>query len=129
MKTNKILIIAQAFYGNRTETSISPEDIDKFILGYSGDIKITEEIDRTVIKIPNTDNLVLIYNKYEEEKRLLEKDELFEKENYQLKPLAFITEDNIEIYSRCIVCRISENGAYESLQDEDYHKFMKYLAG
>ena len=60
METNKILIIAQAFYGNRTETSILSEDIDKFILGYSGDIKLTEKIDRTVIKIPHTDNLVLI---------------------------------------------------------------------
>ena len=56
-----------------------------------------------MIKIPHTDNLVLINNKYEEI-RLLEREELRKKENNQLKPLAVMPEEDVDIYSRCIVC-------------------------
>lgn len=126
---DRILIVSQAYYGNRTETDIRRENIDNFILGYQSDeTKIMEPIDRTIIRIPDTDNLVMIYNKFMEEERLLKKAELLEKENYHLKPLAVIPELGVELYSRCIVCRMDENGEFDSLQDEDYEKFMKYLA-
>ncbi len=119
----------QAYYGNRTETDIRSQNIDNFILGYQSDeIEVMEPIDRTILRIPDTENLVMIYNKFMEEERLLKKVELLEKENYHLKPLAVIHELEIELYSRCIVCRMDENGEFDSLQDEDYGKFMKYLA-
>ena len=38
------------------------------------------------------------------------------------------TESDIEIYSRCIVCRVNESGELESLREGDYEKFVKYLA-
>lgn len=126
---DRILIVSQAYYGNRTETDIRRQNIDNFILGYQSDkTKIMEPIDRTILRIPDTDNLVMIYNKFMEEEHLLKKAELLEKENYHLKPLAVIPELGIELYSRCIVCRMNENGEFDSLQDEDYEKFMKYLA-
>lgn len=119
MKKNLINIVAQAFYGNRTSTEIRKEDIDRFILGYLDDsIKIESQINRTVINIPNVNDIVIVYNKYEEE----------EAKHNNAKPLAVIPENNIKIYSRCIVCRINENGEFESLQNDDYNKFMKYLA-
>lgn len=116
---NVINVIAQGFYGNKTATDVKMENLDKFILGYLDDsIPITEKIDRTIIKVPNTDNIVIVYNKYEED----------EFRNGDRKPLVDIPEGNIKLYSRCIVCRINEHGELESLQHDDFKKFMEYLA-
>ena len=116
-----IKIVAQGFYGNRTATEVNRNDVDRFILGYlDNSINVTEKVDRTIVSVPNTDNVVIVYNKYEEEKVMKHKD--------VKKPLVAIKENNIEIYSRCIVCRINEYREFESLQSGDYEKFMKYLA-
>lgn len=131
MKANKELlrVVAQGFYGNRTKTDVEVKNLDKFILGYIDDnIPVTERTDRTIVKIPNTDNIVIVYNKYQEEERLKEKENLLKNKNYELKPLVVIPENNIEIYSRCVVSRMNKNGELESLQHEDFEKFMKYLA-
>ena len=128
MNNNKLYIVAQAFYGNRTETEIEKDNLDRFILGYLDDYPIDKKIDRTIIKVPGTDNLVFVYNKYQEEDKLNLKRELLETENYELKPLVFVPGDNIKLYSRCIVCRIDNNGELASLEDKDFEKFMKYLA-
>lgn len=118
-KVERIFVIAQAFYGNRTGTTIKREDVDCIILGYLDSSLVNhEQIDRTIIRIPNSDQLVLIYNKYQEAL----------KNKGKHKPLAVIPEEHIEIYSRCIVCRMDENGVLQSLQDGDSEKFMKYLA-
>lgn len=124
----KINVVAQAFYGNRIGTEINQEEVDKFILGYTDNsIEVTEKINRTVVNIPNTDNVV-VYNKYQEESELNRKEELLKNNNYVLKPLVVIPEENIELYSRCIVCRINADGELESLQNGDYEKFVSYLA-
>ena len=118
---NTIKIVSQAFYGNRTRTEINKEDVDRFILGYIDDsIAITEEINRTIIGVPNTDNIVIVYNKYKEDEATSRKE--------GRNPLVVIPENNIKLYSRCIVCRLDENGKFESLQSGDYKKFMKYLS-
>lgn len=128
-KNNVIEVVAQAFYGNRVNTAIEKENVDRFILGYqSNDIPVTEPIDRTIVKVPNTDNIVIVYNKHEEEQAKSHREKLLKEENYILKPLATIEEENIKIYSRCIVCRIDENGELESLQKGDYEKIVMYLA-
>ena len=121
MNKHLIKIMAQAFYGNRTATEIERGEIDRFVLGYlDKNIFIDDaEIDRTIIKVPNTDNIVIVYNKYEEEEA---------RKNKMFKPLIVIPEDNIEIYSRCIVCRVDENGEFEDLQKEDFEKFIEFLA-
>lgn len=120
MNKNKDLlrVVAQAFYGNRTATEVKLEELDRFILGYiDSSIPVTEKIDRTIVNIPNTD-IVIVYNKYQEER----------KEDLKRKPLAFIPEKDIKIYSRCVVCRVDKNGELKSLEDGDYAKFKKYLA-
>lgn len=124
---NSINIIAQAFYGNRTATEVKVEKLDRFILGYLDDYPIDYPIDRTIVEIPNT-NIVIIYNKYKEEERRETKERVYKEENYIIKPLATIKENNIEIYSRCIACRMSENGTLESLMEEDYNKLIDYLS-
>lgn len=124
-----IAIISQAYYGNRTGTFIKLEEMDRFILGYQDSkLKVKEPIDRSIIKIPGADNLVLIYNKYQEEKRLEYARKVKEKDGYVCKPVATIPELDIEIFSRCIVCRMNESGEFESLQEEDIKKFIHYLA-
>ena len=117
-KEETIAILAQAFYGNRTGTEIFLKDVDRFILGYlSDELVVTEPIDRTIVRIPNTKHLVLIYNKYQEEETLQEKEVWFKEDGYVLKPLAAIPELDLEIYSRCIVCRLNEDGNLASLEN------------
>lgn len=118
--TNKqINIVAQAFYGNRVGTEIKVNDMDRFILGYlDSSLPVTEKIDRTIIKIPNEDGIVIVYNKYEEEEEF--------NSGHELNPLAVI--DDIKIYSRCIACRINNDGEFESLRVDDYEKVVKYFA-
>lgn len=129
MKNELICIISQAFYGNRTGTEIHRENIDRFILGYqTDDVDVTEAIDRTVIHLPGSDNLVLVYNKYQEEERLKVKERALREDNYVIKPLAAIPELNLEIYSRCIVCRMNADGVFESLAEGDFKIWDRYLA-
>ena len=129
MKNELVCIISQAFYGNRTGTEIRRENIDRFILGYqTDDVDVTEAIDRTVIHLPGSDNLVLVYNKYQEEERLKVKERALREDNYVIKPLAAIPELNLEIYSRCIVCRMNADGVFESVCESDYEIWGRYLA-
>lgn len=126
---NTMIIVSQAFYGNRVATEIRRENVDRFILGYIDDnLSVTEPIDRTIVNVPNTDGIVLVYNKYSEAERKEQKKRAFAESNYVIEPLAVIPEENIEIYSRCIACRINKNGELESLREGDYDKFVKYLA-
>ena len=125
----RILITAQAFYGNRTITRIKEEDMDPFILGYldASLFSNNKKIDRTLIPIPGTDNLFLVYNKYQEEEKIQRKEELRNEKGINMQPLAVIPEMGLVLYSRCIVCRMNEKGEYEDLQEEDFIKFMQYL--
>lgn len=129
MENELICIISQVFYGNRTGTEIRRENIDRFILGYqTDDFDVTEATDRTVIHLPGSDNLVLVYNKYQEEERLKVKERALREDNYVIKPLAAIPELNLEIYSRCIVCRMNADGVFESLAEGDFEIWDRYLA-
>ncbi len=124
---DKIFIIAQAFYGNRTGTEIRIRNIDRFILGYQDDsLTITKEIDRTILPIPGT-RCVLVYNRFEEERCLRDKERFLREDGYEMKPLAFIPEESIELYSRCIVCGITESGELTDVTPED-SKIFDYLA-
>ena len=128
-KSDYLTIIAQAFYGNRTMTEIRPEDMDRFILGYlDRSLEVREPIDRTIVRVPGTDGLVLVYNKYQEEKRLREGEKLLREEGYEIKPLAIIPELNLTMYSRCIALRMDENGEFGSLQEGDGKFIEKYLS-
>ena len=91
-RTDLISILTQAFYGNRTGTEIHRNSVDRLILRYQNDsLPIHESIDRTIIRVPDTEELVIIYNKYQEEKSLQEKEDWFRKDGYVAKPLAVIS--------------------------------------
>ena len=134
-KNDNMAILIQHFYGNRTVTFISLDDFDAIMLGHL-DTKLfdktrdREKIDRTIIRIPDTENLVLVYNKYQEEERLKELQHFIQevyKNRYRFNPSAVIPEMGIVLYSRCIACRINEAGALISLEKEDYPKVVQYL--
>ena len=114
-----IKIMSQAFYGNRMLTEIFVEDLDIFILGYLDReiVNPAKKIDRTIINIPDS-NVVIVYNKYQEEIRSKCKDS---------KPLAIIPEKNITLYSRCIACRINDNGELVDLKPDDIEIVEKYF--
>lgn len=124
-----IFVIAQAYYGNRAGISIKKDEIDDLILGYKDRRYVGEnQINRTLIPVPGTDNLVIVYNKYQEEKDLNSREEFFGRYGKERQPLAENPELGITLYSRCIVCRISADGELESIKAEDWDKFEKYLA-
>ena len=134
-KNDNMAILIQHFYGNRTVTFISLDDFDAIMLGHL-DTKLfdktrdREKIDRTIIRVPDTDNVVLVYNKYQEEERLKELQHFIQevyKNRYRFNPSAVIPEMGIVLYSRCIACRINEAGALISLEKEDYPKVVQYL--
>lgn len=128
-KNECISIIAQGFYGNRTGTEIRPDEIDRFILGYQcGSIPITKPVDRTIVHLSDAEGLVLIYNKFEEEARRKLKEEALRRDNYIMKPLAAIPEMDLEVYSRCIVCRMTVEGKFESVRNEDLEIWGRYLS-
>lgn len=130
-RNDLIEIIAQAFYGNRTGTAIRAEEVDAFILGYLDSTIFGDEeaaraaANRQIVNVPGTKDVVLLYNKDEETECLEDKERYFQRDGYVLKPLATIPELGVEIYSRCIACRMDENGKLQSLQAEDYKVLIK----
>ena len=121
-KNDRIFIVAQQFYGNRTGTEIDREDINFFLKGilspelFPGEDKT---VDRRIIRVPNTDNIVIVYDRNQEDTSLAEGS------------IDFVTcripELDFEIHTRCFACRIDENGELQSLQKGDGEKFVRYL--
>ena len=131
-RKNSIDILVQGFYGNRTGTTIDVENLDTFMLGYlDRNLRVDERIDRTAIKVPGTDNLYIIYNKYQEEDALSSLQQFVQKlrrTKQRFNPTAVIPELGIVLYSRCIVCRMDESGNPLSMEAEDFKKVLPYLA-
>ena len=121
---NMLTIVTQEFYGNRTITSVFEDELDWFLIGWvDADLGKTlkgewEKIARKEIDIPNTD-FVLIYNPKEEEKKIKDGDS---------NVLGRIPELNLEIHSRCLICRRDKDGNLVSITPDDYKNAIKYLA-
>ena len=136
-----IYVVAQQFYGNRTGYDIKRDEINFFLQGIL-EPKLfpnaDKEVDRQVVKIPNTDNLVLVYDQKQEDryvhetfpKYLKEMGEKYKKEcGKDMQPIisCVIPELNLTLHTRCFVCRIDENGDFQSLEKGDGEKFIDYL--
>ena len=135
MKNEKriINVLAQAIYGNRTEIAVKMENFDALMSGWL-DYKLfdakREKIDRTIVHLPNdkSGKVVVVYNKYHEEEQIVNNKRSFEERGYTAKPLCSIPELNLEIYSRCFLCRIDDNGELQSVQPEDIELVENYFA-
>lgn len=133
MKDEKriINVLAQAIYGNRTIINTDDERFDALMLGCLDDklFKLkSEKINRTIVHLPNSKNVVVVYNKFQEERQLKSNEEYFKETGRKLKPLCAIPEINLEIYSRCFLCRIDENGELQSVEPEDISLVKDYFA-
>jgi hypothetical protein len=69
--TDKIFIISQHFYGNRTGTEVRRDWIDHFLRGHisrdlfgADDIK---DVKRKVIHVSGSDNIVIVYDQTRED--------------------------------------------------------------
>lgn len=135
MKNEKriINVLAQAIYGNRTEIAVKMENFDALMSGWL-DYKLfdakREKIDRTIVHLPNdkSGKVVVVYNKYHEEEEIVNNKRWLEECGYTAKPLCSIPELNLEIYSRCFLCRIDDNGELQSVQPEDIELVDNYFA-
>ena len=84
--------------------------------------------DRTYVRLPNAENLFLIYNRYQEERHLALDGE--DREYGPLRdgdPIVKIPEENMEIHSRCLLVRIKPDGEMENLCEEDFQKASTYF--
>ncbi len=127
-KNDCILIVAQHFYGNRTETEIKREHIDYFINGYMADYKpeYIADCQRTIVRIPDNDNIVIVYDQTKEDKYIARI--IADGEDPGHMPVSCeIPSIGFRIHTRCIACRMDEYGVFQSLQDEDFEKFIHYF--
>ena len=63
MTNEKIFIIAQGFYGNRTATEINKNEVDSFLSGFLSPELFSERdktIDRKVVAVPGIVNIVIV---------------------------------------------------------------------
>ena len=84
--------------------------------------------DRTFVRLPNTENLYLIYNRYQEERYLKgrEKGESLGRFRGD-SPIVNVHENDLHIYSRSLIVRMNPSGAVEDLQDGDIEKIRPFL--
>lgn len=127
MLKNEILVLALEFHELGYGRWVDQEKVDGFILGCVHCTHDESLIDRTVVPLPFADNLILIYNKNLEDSQRELNEEAKTVLNYIAKPQVVILELNLEIYSRCIICRRNSTGELESLHGEDFDLCKKYL--
>ena len=83
-------------------------------------------IDRTYIRIPNANNLFLLYNRYQEEWHLkLDEEDAGRYRNTD--PLMIIPEENLQIHSRCMLVRKDDSGNIEDLRNGDLEHIKKWF--
>lgn len=133
-----IYIVAQQFYGNRTATEIRRDEVDYFLQGMPS-LPKAKPVDRRVVKVPNSDHVVIVYDQNQEDEYVnIEFPEFYAKEcaEYQEhtgKELTMhvsceIPELNFKIHTRCFACRIDHDGVFQSLADGDGKFVTKYFA-
>lgn len=120
--TDKIFIITQAFYGNRTATKINREEINFFLRGILSPEFLPDGanmVDRKVVRVPNTENLVIVYDQTQEDERIASEHTKYVS--------CEISEIGLKLHTRCFACRIDENGELQSLEAGDGEKFIEYF--
>ncbi|MDO4479407.1 MAG: hypothetical protein Q4B73_10320 [Lachnospiraceae bacterium] len=137
-----IYIVSQYFYGNRTGTTIARDEVEYFVrvplADYESEKEEFADLDIRIIPVPCTDNLVILYDQTAEDRYInIEFPEHYAEygsyykekfgEEYTMHVACYIPEIDFTIHTRCIACRIDENGVYQSLQGEDFDYFMHYF--
>ena len=140
-RRERIYIISQLFYGNRTGTEISREHVGHFLRGYIGDCcdsEAVKDVNCQIVHVPNSENVVIVYDQTQEDQYVnVEFPKLYAQEGAdymkhwgeQLKMHVSceIPEIGLKIHTRCFACRIDENGILQSLEEGDEAVFMHYF--
>lgn len=141
-RENNISIIAQYFYGNRTGTQISRDHIDYFLRGNLSpkpcDYKEVQDVVRKTICVPGSENIVIVYDQTQEDRYVnVEFPEMYAQygaeyleswgEKMKMHVSCEIPEIGFRIHTRCFACRMDESGALQSLEENDYKKFIHYF--
>lgn len=141
LKADSIFIIAQQFYGNKTATEIKRENVNFFLKGtlspelFPGEDKT---VDRKTVKVPCTDNIVIVYDQNQENeyvnvefpKQYAELGKEYKEHTGREMTMHVsceIPELGFKIHTRCFACRIDENGELQSLEKGDSEKFIGYF--
>lgn len=122
MTNEKIFIIAQGFYGNRTATEINKNEVDSFLSGFLSPELFSERnktIDRKVVAVPGIDNIVIVYDQNQENENIQEYGEKY--------ITCTIPTIDLKLHSRCFACRIDDKGELQSLEKGDGEKFIGYF--
>lgn len=122
MTNEKIFIIAQGFYGNRTATEINKNEVDSFLSGFLSPELFSEKdktIDRKVVAVPGIDNIVIVYDQNQENENIQEYGEKY--------ITCTIPAIDFKLHSRCFACRIDDKGELQSLEKGDGEKFIGYF--
>lgn len=136
-----IFIVAQCFYGNRTGLEIEREGSDAFLLGHTSLVDFSqtgEKIERKIVRVPSTDNIVIVYDQLQEDhyvnvkfpEQHAEHAEEYKEHTgreFTMQVTCKIPEIDFEIHTRCFACRIDENGELHSLENGDGEKFIDYF--
>ena len=140
-KENTIQIVAQGFYGNRVALEINRENINSFLYGVVPPEILPnadEIVDRRIIRVPDTDNIVIVYDQNKEDKyvnetfpRYYKRDAEAYKQRTSKELTMYISceipENDLTLHTRCFACRIDENGELQSLENGDGEKFIEYF--
>ena len=132
---DEIGVIAQEFYGAGTMLAIIPKQkIHRMLAGCLADtamrnvngkiisVPVSDEelgdLTYTVVNIPDTDNLVLMYNNAREE----------DYKNDGMRVTVNIPELDLILHSTCFICRQNKKTKeFESVKDGDLKIVKKYL--
>ena len=142
-RKDRISIIAQQFYGNRTVTEIRREEADFFLRGILSpkeSLWNTESVERKIVPVPDTENLVIVYDQTQEDEYVkvefpqryaADGEEYRERFGEEMKMIVScaIPEIGFEIHTRCFACRMDETGTLQGLGDDDIGKIVPYFPG
>ena len=141
-RVNCISVIAQQFYGNRTGTEVNRDEIGYFLRGcLSREVYKFEDLsdmDRRIVHVPGAEHIVIVYDQTQEDEyvnvgfpEMLARDADLYRESFgeelTMRATCEIPEIGFKIHTRCIACRMDENGILQSLEDDDYKQFIHYF--
>ena len=141
-KNDRIFIIAQFFYGNRTGTEITLDWVDNFLRGQiSRELfgpKDAQDVVRKTVRVPGPENIVIVYDQTQEDRYVNEDFPRYYAEDaadyfahcgkeLQMHVSCEIPEIGFKIHTRCFACRMDEAGNLQSLEENDYKQFIHYF--
>ena len=97
-----------------------------------------QEVDLKIVKVPNSNNVVIIYDQIQEDiyldanLTLKQKQELIWFNSYRVRSdkeliTCEIKEIDFKIHTNCIACKMDDNGQFKSLEDCDILLLLNYF--